>query len=111
MSNARAARRPEAPYTGVSVPRVEDLRFITGRGNFSDDVRIDGDVYCVFVRSPYSHAKIVSIDRTGALSMPGVLAVLTGQDYVEDGCLPVDHAPNPADAIDVRRRAFTPQDD
>ena len=83
MPNASAARRPEVPYVGRSVPRVEDLRFITGRGNYSDDVRIDGEVYCTFVRSPYSHAKIVTVDRTGALAMPGVLAVLTGHDYVE----------------------------
>ncbi len=109
MSSASAARRPEAPYTGRAIPRVEDLRFITGRGNYSDDVRIDGEAYCAFVRSPYSHAKIITIDRTSALAMPGVLAVLTGQDYAEDGCLPVDHAPNPADAVDVRKRAFAAQ--
>ncbi len=111
MSNASTARRPKLPYTGRSVPRVEDLRFITGRGNYSDDVRIDGEVYCAFVRSPHSHAEIVTIDRTSALAMPGVLAVLTGQDYADDGCLPIDHTPNPADAIDVRKRAFTPQGD
>jgi aerobic carbon-monoxide dehydrogenase large subunit len=111
MSNASTARPLEVPYTGRSVPRVEDLRFITGRGNYSDDVRIDGEVYCAFVRSPHSHAKIVRIDRTSVLAMPGVLAVLTGQDYAQDGCLPVDHAPNPADAIDVRKRAFSAQGD
>ena len=111
MSNTSTARTPEVPYTGRSVPRVEDLRFITGRGSYSDDVRIDREVYCAFVRSPYSHAKIVTINRASALAMPGVLAVLTGQDYVKDGCLPVDHAPNPADAIDVKRRAFTAQGD
>src|ERR1700749_3421888 len=111
MSNASAARPLDVPYTGRSVLRVEDLRFVTGRGNYSDDVRVDGEIYCAFVRSPYAHAKIVTIDRTDALAMPGVLAVLTGQDYVEDGCLPVDHVPNPADAIDVRKRAFTSQDD
>ncbi|MFZ0836050.1 MAG: molybdopterin cofactor-binding domain-containing protein [Xanthobacteraceae bacterium] len=96
---------------GRSVPRVEDLRFITGRGHYSDDVRIDGEVHCTFVRSPYSHAKIVSIDTTAAHAMPGVLAVLSGQDYVEERCLPIDHAPNPADAIDVRTRAFSAQGD
>ena len=96
---------------GRSVPRVEDLRFITGRGHYSDDVRIDAEVHCTFVRSPYSHAKIVSIDTTAAHAMPGVLAVLTGQDYVEERCLPIDHAPNPADAIDVRTRAFSAQGD
>jgi CO/xanthine dehydrogenase Mo-binding subunit len=95
MPNASAVRRPEVPYVGRSVPRVEDLRFITGRGHYSDDVRIDGEVHCTFVRSPYSHAKIVTVDTTAAHAMPGVLAVLTGHDYVDDGCHPVDHAPIP----------------
>jgi carbon-monoxide dehydrogenase large subunit len=104
-------RRREPPYTGRSIPRVEDLRFITGEGNYTDDTHVGGEVYCVFVRSPHSHARIVTIDKASALAMPGVLAVFTGRDYAEDGCLPVDHAPNPADAIDVRRRAFTAQDD
>jgi carbon-monoxide dehydrogenase large subunit len=43
--------------------------------------------------------------------MPGVIAILTGKDYAADGLLPIDHAPNPADAVDVRKRAFTPQGD
>ena len=43
--------------------------------------------------------------------MPGVIAIVTGKDYAADGLLPIDHAPNPADAVDVRKRAFTPQGD
>lgn len=107
MSNA--AHTPEQPYTGRSVPRVEDLRFITGSGNYTDDTHLEGEAHCIFVRSPHSHARIVSIDTAVASQMPGVIAVLTGKDYADDGCLPIDHVPNPADAIDVRKRAFTAQ--
>lgn len=102
---------PAGPYIGRSIPRTEDLRFITGQGRYTDDERIDGEVYCVFVRSPHPHARILGIDTAAAAAMPGVLAVLTGNDYAADGCLPIDHAPNPADAVDVRKRAFSAQGD
>src|SRR5690606_6452251 len=99
------------PAIGRSIPRIEDLRFITGQGRYTDDRQVDGEAHCVFVRSPYAHAEILSIDSADARSMPGVVAVLTGRDYAGDGCLPIDHVPNPADAIDVRKRAFVPQGD
>ena len=107
----RPSDADQKPYIGRSIRRVEDLRFITGRGNYTDDARIVGEAHCVFVRSPHSHAKILGIDTESASAMPGVVAILTGKDYAEDGCLPIDHVPNPADAIDVRKRAFTAQGD
>ena len=110
-AEARTSDASQQPYMGRSILRVEDLRFITGQGNYTDDSRIDGEVYCVFVRSPHSHAQILGIDNAAAVAMPGVIAVLTGKDYADDGCLPIDHVPNPADAIDVRKRAFTAQGD
>jgi carbon-monoxide dehydrogenase large subunit len=67
---------------GQSVPRKEDARFIRGRGNFVDDVKLPGMVYLDIVRSPYAHARILKIDKSKALAIPGVLAVITGMDLV-----------------------------
>ena len=92
---------------GRSIPRVEDLRFLTGRGRYSDDVFLEGQAYCAFVRSPHAHARIAGIDIAAAAESPGVFAVLTGADYAADGLLGMAHLPNPADALDVSQRAFT----
>jgi carbon-monoxide dehydrogenase large subunit len=69
---------------GAAVRRKEDFRFITGKGQYTDDVIRPGETRAVFVRSPHAHAKIKSIDATEAKSMPGVLAVLTGADLATD---------------------------
>ena len=85
---------------GEPVLRKEDLRLITGKGCFSDDVRIPGQVYAVFVRSPHAHARIRSIDIAPAMTGKGVIAVLTGRDLLEDGIKPLPHhvwALHPAD--------------
>lgn len=92
---------------GRSIPRVEDLRFLTGRGRYTDDISIEGQAYSAFVRSPHAHARIVAIDVAEAAKAPGVLAVLTGADYAADGLPGIAHLPNPADAVDVSLRAFT----
>lgn len=78
---------------GVPVPRKEDFRLLTGRGRFSDDVRLDGQVHAEFVRSPYAHARIVSIDTSQAMELPGVLCVLTGADVAGDGLSSIPHRP------------------
>ena len=65
---------------GVSMKRKEDPRFIRGGGKFLDDFTLPGMVWLSLVHSPYPHAKIVKIDKTPALAVPGVLAVLTGED-------------------------------
>jgi carbon-monoxide dehydrogenase large subunit len=72
---------------GISqpVPRTEDPRLLTGGGNYADDFNLDHQCYAVMVRSPHAHASLVSIDVAPALEMPGVLAVLTGEDYAADG--------------------------
>ncbi len=77
----------EAVSTGIGAPvrRKEDLRFITGAGRYTDDINQPGQVYAVFLRSPYARARIDAIDATDALAMPGVLAVLTGKDMAGDG--------------------------
>ncbi|MBL6957370.1 MAG: xanthine dehydrogenase family protein molybdopterin-binding subunit [Rhodospirillales bacterium] len=70
---------------GQPVPRTEDPRLLTGNGRFTDDVSFPNQAYAVFLRSPYAHADIRSIDTDAARSMPGVLAVLTGEEYAADG--------------------------
>jgi carbon-monoxide dehydrogenase large subunit len=65
---------------GCSRKRVEDARFTQGKGNYVDDIKLDGMIFGDFVRSPYAHARIVSINTEEALKVPGVLAVLTAAD-------------------------------
>ena len=67
---------------GQSVLRKEDARFIRGRGNYVDDVKLPGMLYMDIARSPYAHARIKNIDTSKALAIPGVLAVITGKDLV-----------------------------
>jgi len=68
---------------GASVKRREDPRMITGRANYTDDVRLPGMLSMVILRSPYAHARIKSINVEKARQMPGVVAVYTGKDLVE----------------------------
>ena len=72
-------------HVGAAHTRVEDDRFLTGRGRFVDDIRLPGEAFAVFVRSPHARARIGAIDTGRAHAMPGVLAVLTGDDWRRDG--------------------------
>jgi carbon-monoxide dehydrogenase large subunit len=69
---------------GAAVRRKEDLRFITGKGQYTDDVTRPGETRAVFLRSPHAHANIRSIDIAAASRMPGVVAILTGADLATD---------------------------
>jgi carbon-monoxide dehydrogenase large subunit len=69
---------------GASVVRKEDKRFITGKGRYVDDIKLLGMTHAHFIRSPHAHAKVKRIDSAEALKMPGVVAVLTGQQIVDD---------------------------
>ncbi len=69
---------------GAAVRRKEDFRFITGQGQYTDDVVRPGETRAVFVRSPHARAKIRSIDVSAAKKMPGVVDVLTGADLATD---------------------------
>ncbi len=70
---------------GARVKRKEDKRFITGKGKYTDDVRVDNQAYAAFVRSPHAHAKVNGIDKTAALAMDGVIDVLDGHQLTADG--------------------------
>jgi carbon-monoxide dehydrogenase large subunit len=72
---------------GHRMKRKEDPRFIQGAGNYVDDVKLPGMLYLDIVRSPYAHARILDIDASEALKLPGVLAVITGKDLQEAGDL------------------------
>ena len=68
---------------GASVKRKEDPALLRGDGQFIDDIHLPEMLHAAFVRSPYAHAKINSIDKTAALALPGVHAVLTYADLPE----------------------------
>jgi carbon-monoxide dehydrogenase large subunit len=70
---------------GARVARKEDKRFLTGKGRYTDDMVVPGMKYAYFVRSPYAHAKIKSIDVSAAKAMPGVIDVLDGKQLLADG--------------------------
>jgi len=87
---------------GQALPRKEDLRLITGNGRYSDDVTMPGQAYAYMVRSPHAHARIRAIDTAAARALPGVLAVLTGEDAVADGLRLIPHRatlPSPPDIL------------
>src|SRR3954469_11889387 len=73
---------------GQPVKRVEDKRFITGRGRYTDDIILPGLTYASFVRSPYAHAKIISVNVDEAKAMPGVIAIYTGADVADVNGVP-----------------------
>jgi carbon-monoxide dehydrogenase large subunit len=68
-------------YIGQSVKRVEDKRFITGKGRYTDDIQLPGMLHAYILRSPYAHALIKSIDTSVASKMEGVVKIYTGKDY------------------------------
>ena len=69
---------------GEPVPRLEDQRLLTGRGRYADDVALSHMAYAYVLRSPHAHARIAGIDKSVALAMPGVLAVLSSEDAAQD---------------------------
>jgi carbon-monoxide dehydrogenase large subunit len=84
--------------SGQAVQRIEDPALLAGAGRFTDDVRVDGETHLAFLRSPYAHARIVSLDADAARATPGVLAVYTGAELAAAGVKPIP-------SIDVFRRA------
>ena len=98
---------------GAAVRRKEDLRFVTGKGQYTDDVSRPGQTHIYFIRSPHAHARLKGIDTKAAAAMPSVVAVATGADFAEsklgglicgwtvlskDGS-PMKMAPHPALAV------------
>ena len=78
---------------GAPVRRREDLRLVRGAGRYTADENLPGQVHAVMVRSPHAHARLRAIAIDKAKAMPGVLAVLTGADFLADGLKPIPHKP------------------
>src|SRR6185295_20224744 len=86
--NAPQAKR-EHQGIGAPLRRVEDRRFLLGRGRFVADIAVPGALACVLVRSPHAHARIRNVDVAAAQAAPGVAAVFTGADMAADGVEPM----------------------
>src|SRR5215207_5273461 len=82
----RRRRVTEAPerYVGGGVLRKEDPALVTGRANWVDNIKLTGMLHATFLRSPYAHARITSIDTSAAKEQPGVVAVFTGEDLADE---------------------------
>jgi carbon-monoxide dehydrogenase large subunit len=79
----------QAPELGKARLRKEDARLITGQTNWTDNITLPGMLHMAFVRSPYAHAKITSVDVSAAKQLPGVIAAFSGADFAaEQGSLP-----------------------
>src|SRR4028118_1452264 len=79
-----------SPFEGIgaSVRRKEDLRFLSGRGQYTDDISRPGQAHAFILRSPHAHARILRLDASEARAMPGVVAVYTGEDTAKLGSIP-----------------------
>ncbi|MBT7957476.1 MAG: xanthine dehydrogenase family protein molybdopterin-binding subunit [Rhodospirillaceae bacterium] len=95
---------------GESVLRNEDLRYIQGQGQYSDDLNQANQLYGFFVRSQIAHGIIKNINTTEADAAPGVIAVLTGKDFEADGYGPVIHRAIEASPEDFTKPAFDDTD-
>ncbi|MFM7446277.1 MAG: xanthine dehydrogenase family protein molybdopterin-binding subunit, partial [Tabrizicola sp.] len=93
---------PKDHGIGASTKRREDIRFLTGRGNYTDDISIHGQAAAVFVRSTVAHGRIKSINTAKAAGMPGVLAVFTGEDFKDVGGNPAGWLINSRDGTPMR---------
>ena len=93
---------PKDHGIGASTKRREDVRFLSGLGNYTDDVVIAGQSYAVFVRSTVAHGRIKSVGTKTAEGMPGVLAVFTGEDFKDVGGNPAGWLINSRDGTPMK---------
>jgi len=95
---------PTAGFIGQAVLRREDYRFLTGNGQYTDDIVHQGQTYAVFVRSPHAHAKLLKVDTEAARSAPGVVGVFTGEDFANVGGLPCGWLITSVDGTPMKER-------
>ena len=102
--------QPAFTAIGKRLPRTEDHRLLTGHGRYLDDIEVPGALHACFVRSPYAHARILSIDASEAEALPGVIGIYTGRDLAEwttnlrmappiEGIKPVEMTALPIDKV------------
>ena len=89
-------------FVGQSVERREDSRFLTGRGQYTDDITLQGQTHAWFLRSPYAHARIRSLDTAAAAQAPGVLGIFTGEHFKAVGGLPCGWLINSLDGTPMK---------
>lgn len=93
---------PKDGGIGASTTRREDVRFLTGRGKYTDDITLQGQTYAAFARSDVANGKIKSIDTSAAAAMPGVLTIFTGEDFVDVGGNPAGWLINSRDGTPMK---------
>ena len=89
-------------FIGKSVERREDARFLTGRGQYTDDITLPQQSYAYFLRSPYAHARITSLDTAAAAQAEGVLGIFTGEHFKAVGGLPCGWLINSVDGTAMK---------
>ena len=89
-------------FIGQSVARREDARFLTGRGQYTDDISLPGQTYGYFLRSPHAHAKITALNTAEAAKAPGVLGIFTGEHFKAVGGLPCGWLINSVDGTPMK---------
>ncbi len=89
-------------FVGQAVERREDARFLTGRGQYTDDITLPGQTYGVFLRSPHAHARIKSLNTSAAAKAPGVVGVFTGEHFKTVGGLPCGWLINSLDGTPMK---------
>ena len=89
-------------FIGKSVARREDARFLTGRGQYTDDIVLPGQTYGYFLRSPYAHAVLKKVDTAAAAKAPGVIGILTGDHFKAVGGLPCGWLINSLDGTPMK---------
>ena len=91
-----AQKRASNLFVGSPIERLEDLRFLTGRGQYIDDLATEGMLHAAILRSSVAHGHIRGIDTSAALARPGVHAVITAADIGKVPTIPLRHDPTPA---------------
>ncbi|HEX4411021.1 MAG TPA: xanthine dehydrogenase family protein molybdopterin-binding subunit [Xanthobacteraceae bacterium] len=107
MNRHERDHSPADALISRAVLRREDSRFVTGRGRYTDDIYVPGEIHAVFVRSDHAHGELKSIDMAAALQQPGVLAVLTGDDLLRAGVGFIHRLP--LKGFDLKRTLDTPR--
>jgi carbon-monoxide dehydrogenase large subunit len=95
-------RRATNAFIGSPIERLEDLRFLTGRGQYTDDLTSADMLHAVILRSSVAHGRIISIDAAAARKMPGVHAVITAAEIGEVPTIPLRHDPLPTAKLFVQ---------
>jgi carbon-monoxide dehydrogenase large subunit len=93
---------PTPGFIGRSVERKEDARFLTGRGQYTDDIVLPQQSYAYFLRSPYAHARLLKVDTAAASKAPGVLGIFTGEHFKAVGGLPCGWLINSIDGTPMK---------